>query len=139
MSITVQRVFLVSACLLGLRTRYDGASKANDWVLSLTSKHLLIPVCPEQLGGLSTPRPAAQIWGGDGGAVLNGTAKVILETGEDVTEEFLRGAAEVLRLARLYKIEGAFLKARSPSCGLSKLGVCAALLQAHGYQIYEID
>ena len=135
-----KRVFLVSACLLGLRTRYDGSSKVNPWVKSLKEDTLFIPVCPEQLGGLPTPRPPAELFGGDGLGVLEGQAKVILKTGEDVTQNFLKGAYEVLNLARLIKIDGALLKARSPSCGLTpRLGVCAALLLAHGYKVYELD
>ena len=135
-----KKLFLVSACLLGLRTRYDGTSKPNAWVRSLSKDLFLIPVCPEQLGGLPTPRPPAELSGGNGQGVLEGKAKVILHTGEDVTENFLKGALEVLNLAKLMKIDGAILKARSPSCGLTpNLGVCAALLLTHGYKIYEVD
>ena len=130
--------YLVSACLLGLRTRYDGASKASSWLLSRKGA-LLIPVCPEQLGGLPTPRAPAEIIGGDGLAVLEGRAQVINQLGEDVTQAFVRGAEEVLRLARLYQVKGVWLKARSPSCGLNPFGVCAALLYLEGFELYEID
>lgn len=132
------RPYLVSACLLGLRTRYDGGSKAVSWLARHTRK--LIPVCPEQLGGLPTPRPPAEILDGDGWAVLEGRVHVVNRKGEDVTQAFIRGAEEVLRLARLLRAEGMILKARSPSCGLSpKMGVCAALLRLHGYTLIEID
>ncbi len=131
-------LYLVSACLLGLRTRYDGASKAVPW-LERKAKHL-VPVCPEQLGGLPTPRPPAEIVGGDGLAVLEGQARVINAQGEDVTSAFVRGAEEVLRLAKLLKPTGIILKARSPSCGLSpKIGVCAALLRLYGFSLLEVD
>ena len=98
---------LVSACLLGLCCRYDGQSKRNDRVLRLAEKHELIPVCPEQLGGLPTPRPPAEIWDG----------RVINRLGQDVTAQYEKGAAEVLRLYELLQCDCALLKARSPSCG----------------------
>jgi len=77
----------------------------------------VIPVCPEQLGGLQTPRPPAEIRGGDGGAVLDGKARLITPHGEDVGEAFIRGAKEALNLARLVGVERAILKEKSPSCG----------------------
>lgn len=132
--------YLVSACLLGLRTRYDGASKPNPWMLDKARGLRLIPICPEQLGGLPTPRAAAEIIGGDGYAVLEGKASVINRRGEDVSEFFVRGAYEALKLAQIFGAKGAFLKAKSPSCGLSPLiGVCAALLESWGYTLFEID
>ncbi len=98
---------LVSACLLGLCCRYDGQSKANERVLRLSEKHELIPVCPEQLGGLPTPRPPAEIRGD----------RVISNLGQDVTAQYEKGAAEALRLYDLLRCDCALLKARSPSCG----------------------
>ncbi len=98
---------LVSACLLGVCCRYDGKSKSNDRVLRLAEKHELIPVCPEQLGGLPTPRPPAEIRNG----------RVISCTGLDVTAQYEKGAAETLRLCDLLHCDCALLKARSPSCG----------------------
>lgn len=103
---------LVSACLLGLCTRYDGQSKGEDSVLALAKHHVLIPVCPEQLGGLPTPRPPAEMQK-DGG--------VINQQGQDVTEAFQRGARMALDIARLTGCEAAILKARSPSCGLGQV------------------
>ncbi len=130
--------FLVSACLLGLRTRYDGNSKEVAWLRRGACR--FIPVCPEQLGGLPTPRAPAEILGGDGLAVLEGRARVVNQLGEDVTPAFIRGAEEVLRLAKLYQVQGVWLKARSPSCGVTpKLGVCAALLRLHGFPLFEVD
>ena len=104
-------VILVSACLLGVACRYDGKKKPNEAVISLLKKHTLIPVCPEILGGLSTPRiPAERI--GD---------KVINEAGIDVTEAYERGALEALSIARLYGAAAALLKAKSPSCGCGEI------------------
>lgn len=98
---------LVSACLLGVRCRYDGKSAPNDSVLALLDKHELIPVCPEQLGGLSTPRlPAERV--GD---------LVLTIANTDVTQGYTRGALETLRIARLFGCDCAVLKERSPSCG----------------------
>jgi len=127
---------LVSACLIGLCTRYDGQSKANPSCLRQLNGYHWIPVCPEQLGGLATPRPAASLEGGDGYGVLAGTAQVIDSYGNDVTEPFLRGAAMVLTIARAQNIDLCFLKSGSPSCGLEPLpGVTAALLLTHGIQV----
>ena len=125
---------LVSACLLGLCCRYDGQSKRSDRVLRLMEKHELIPVCPEQLGGLPTPRPPAEIRNG----------RVINSLGQDVTAQYEKGAAEALRLYDLLHCDCALLKARSPSCGaeqvydgafsgtlISGQGVAAKLLSQH--------
>lgn len=127
---------LVSACLIGLCTRYDGQSKPSPSCLRQLAGYHWIPVCPEQLGGLATPRPAASLTGGDGYGVLAGTAQVIDSYGTDVTEPFLRGAAMVLTIARAQNIDLCFLKSGSPSCGLEPLpGVTAALLLTHGIQV----
>lgn len=134
----VEDVVLVSACLLGVRCRYDGASSPNDAVLSMARRHVLVPVCPEQLGGLSTPRPRHERSGG----------RVVSEHGHDATRAFERGAAEALRVARLSGCRRAILKARSPSCGVGQVydgsfsgrlapghGVCAEVLMAAGIQV----
>ena len=133
---------LVSACLLGCACRYDGNSKANDAVLALMGKHTLIPVCPEQMGGLPTPRPPAERQG----------SLVINNQGRDVTGEYTRGAGEALRLYRLYGCDAALLKARSPSCGGGVIydgsftgaltagdGVCAQMLKAQGIPVADED
>ena len=133
-------MILVSACLLGLCCRYDGRSKKCPEVLKLTrGQHGIVPVCPEQLGGLPTPRPPAVIAGGDGFDVLAGTARVIVpENREDVTDAFLSGAEQCLRLVRIFHIKRAVLKARSPSCGLKCLtGVTAAALALQGLEMVE--
>ena len=97
---------LVSACLLGLPCRYDGSSKPREDVLALAGKHVLIPVCPEQLGGLPTPRPPAE-WQGE---------RIVNRAGTDVTEAYLRGAEGAVRIARLCGCTHAILKERSPAC-----------------------
>jgi len=108
----------------------------------------MVPVCPEQLGGLPTPRPPAVIRGGDGTAVLAGDACVRSEPGRDVTDTFVRGAREAVRLARVFGVHLAVLKARSPSCGLRTPycdrpgggpGVAAALLDSEGLRVVELD
>ena len=130
---------LVSACLLGIRCRYDGGRLPP---LPRNPEEVWIPVCPEQLGGLPTPRSPARIMGGDGEAVLEGKARVMNETGEDVTDRFLLGAEEVLRIAQALRVGKAILKERSPSCGVrwthngeglvEGMGVTAALLHREG-------
>lgn len=112
---------LCSACLLGIDCAYNGKSKANSRVIELSKKEVLIPVCPEQLGGLSTPRKAAGIYGGLGKDVIEGKATVrAARDGEDLTKRFVRGAEQVLKIARLLEIKEAILKQNSPSCGCGK-------------------
>lgn len=131
-------IYLVSACLVGLCTRYDGKIKENHKCIAGLQKAHWIPVCPEQLGGLPTPREAADIIGGDGADVLAGTAKVITKSGRDITRQFIQGAEQVLHLARMHNVQAVFLKARSPSCAVTdKIGVTAALLRAAGFQLNE--
>ncbi|MFU0833819.1 MAG: DUF523 domain-containing protein [Oscillospiraceae bacterium] len=102
---------LVSACLLGVNCRYNGTGCANDKVLELRKQHNLIPVCPEQLGGLPTPRDPVEL--------ANGRA--VTCNGADRTMQFSLGAQETLRLARLFNCSAAILKTRSPSCGFGKI------------------
>lgn len=139
---------LVSACLLGIDCKYSGGSNLTQKVLELMKEHSLIPVCPEQLGGLTTPRRPSEIKEGDGSAVLAGKAKVMNNLGEDVTRQFIKGAEETLKLAKLYDCSAAILKARSPSCGCGTIydgsfsgrikegsGVAAQLLQDAGIAV----
>lgn len=130
---------LVSACLLGLPCRYDGNSCKDDRVLALGASHILIPVCPEQLGGLPTPRrPSERI--GDG---------VFMNDGTNVTEQYARGAASALYVAGTLEVKTAILKAKSPSCGKGLIydgtftgakkpgnGVTAELLMQNGIKVY---
>ena len=131
---------LVSACLLGIPCRYDGAGKADPAIEKLRQGgHTLIPVCPEILGGLPTPRPPAERRGD----------RVMTRDGGDVTVQYRRGAEEALRLCRLLGCEAALLKERSPSCGSGMVydgtftgvltageGVTAELLRAQGIPVY---
>ena len=134
------KIYLVSSCLLGLRTRYDGKVAASAVCRKAVAGGICIPVCPEQLGGLPTPRAAADLVKGDGYDVLAGSARVVAKTGEDVTENYIRGAEQVLTIARQQDIGEIFLKARSPSCGLApRTGVTAALLIAEGYGVREFE
>ncbi len=131
-------IYLVSGCLVGLATRYDGATKRSDDCLEFLQGKIWLPICPEQLGGLATPRPPADIVGGDGRAVLDGDAKVVTENGLDVSSQFVAGANQVLAIAGQQEICAICLKARSPSCAVSGVqGVTAALLERHGYKLYE--
>ena len=112
---------IVSACLVGIDCAFDGKSRINKKILELFKKGELIPVCPEQLGGLSTPRDDAEILNGDGYDVLDGRASVMEKNGKDVTENFIRGAYETLKIAKLVGAKEAVMKARSPSCGCNKI------------------
>lgn len=102
---------LCSACLLGIKCRYDGKSKPDEKVLNLATKEILIPVCPEQLGGLCTPRKPVEIKNN----------RAVTQDGSDVTPNFLQGARQVLKIAKLYDIKSAILKQRSPSCGCGQV------------------
>ncbi len=135
---TTKPVFIVSACLMGLCTRYDAKRVANLQCQKFLEGTTWIPVCPEQLGGLPTPRPAADIISGNGHDVLSGEATVHTKAGENISSAFIQGAAEVLHIAQTQEITGACLKARSPSCAISgTMGVTAALLQQHGIALHE--
>lgn len=129
---------LISACLLGVRCRYDGGGKALDELDRLKTKYQLVPVCPEIMGGLPTPRSPAELKDG----------RVMNRVGADVTPQFRRGAEEALHLARLFGCKCALLKERSPSCGAGTIydgsfsgglcpgdGVCAALLKQNGVTV----
>jgi uncharacterized protein YbbK (DUF523 family) len=126
---------------MGLKTRYDGQVFTSKPCKIVVDDGIWLPVCPEQLGGLATPRTAADLVGGDGADVLAGKARVITRDGNDVTEQFIEGARQVLEIALRQKISGIFLKSGSPSCGLiPRMGVTAALLSQHkGFYIKEFE
>lgn len=136
---------LVSACLLGVCCRHDGLHRFSAAVAARTAGRRVIAVCPEELGALGTPRPAAALVGGDGADVLAGRARVVDAEGRDVTAAYLAGAREALRQAREAGVTQAVLKERSPSCGAravhrdgrvaSGQGVTAALLRQAGIEI----
>jgi uncharacterized protein YbbK (DUF523 family) len=129
---------LVSACLLGVRCRYDGTSRYRPELLARLSGAHLIPVCPEQLGGLTTPRSPCRFEGGSGEAVLAGRARLVDDGGADRTENFIRGAEEAARIARELAAGRAVLKAGSPSCDLAT-GVAAARLRAEGLRLESVE
>lgn len=146
------RKILVSACLMGRPVRYDGraAAKGEGLLAQWQSEGRLVIACPELAGDLPVPRPAAEIAGGSGGAVLDGAAKIVTANGDEVTESFLRGARVTLNLALQYKIGVAILKQRSPSCGSREIydgrfanrripgeGVTAALLRRNGITVFD--
>jgi uncharacterized protein YbbK (DUF523 family) len=132
--------YLVSACLTGLKTRYDGRIVPSPACRIAVAGGIVIPFCPEQLGGLATPRPAADLVGGDGHAVLAGRARVVTRGGIDVTPQFIEGARQSLQIARQQEVARVLLKARSPSCGLGPVvGVTAALLLEEGFAVTELE
>lgn len=140
---------LVSACLVGIACTWDASElNRNERVLALLAKRNIVPVCPEQLGGLSTPRPRQEILNGQGVDVLEGRAQVKNSEGQDVTMQFVKGAHETLKLGRLLRACCFIGKARSPSCGSGEIydgsfagrtidgdGVTAALLKRNGIEV----
>ncbi|MDY6971833.1 MAG: DUF523 domain-containing protein [Thermodesulfobacteriota bacterium] len=139
---------MVSACLLGIHCRYDGRHSLCSELADIASSAGLIPFCPEQLGGLPTPRPAASIKGGDGRDILSGSAQVINAEGDDVTAAFEKGAKEALNLARLTGSSIAIMKDKSPSCGLHTpycdkpggmgIGATAALFELSRIKVFDL-
>lgn len=132
------RRVLVSSCLLGINSRYDGSEQSDENIMAVKDSYCFIPVCPEQLGGLETPRPPCEITGG----------KVLNKEGRDVTLVFKKGAEETLKIAKMFGCEYAILKERSPSCGCGKIydgtfsckliegnGITADLLVKNGIKV----
>ena len=130
---------LISACLLGVECRYDGSGQMLSTLEALMERYELIPVCPEQLGGLPTPRTPAERQG----------SRVVNREGKDVTDAFSLGAAQACHMARIYGARLALLKARSPSCGCGEIydgsfsehripgsGIAAEKLAAMGVKVY---
>jgi uncharacterized protein YbbK (DUF523 family) len=132
-------MYLVSACLAGMNCRYDGSSKENDFVMKLVNEGRAFPICPEQLGGLTTPRTPCE---------LNCQGKIVNKEGEDKTQQFLAGAERTLAVAKALGVTKAIFKANSPSCGCGEIydgsfsgklipgnGVVADLLIKNGIQV----
>ena len=130
---------LVSACLMGVKCRYDGGGELAPGIRELMERCHLVPVCPEIMGGLATPRTPAERQDG----------RVVTQDGQDVTGAYLRGAEEAVRLAKLFGCRYALLKERSPSCGSGRVydgtftrnlipgdGVAAARLREEGLTVY---
>ncbi len=138
-------VIVVSACLLGCDCRYDGKNCKSDAICDLAQDNVLLAVCPEQMGGLPTPRDPAEIQGGC----------VVSKAGRDVTAEYTKGAQTALQLAQLNNVKYAVLKAKSPSCGKGLIydgtfsggkvagnGVAAELFIKNGIEVFteeELD
>ena len=133
---------VVSACLLGMNCRYCGGGALDEKILELSKEHELIPLCPEQLGGLPTPREPDEILDG----------RVREKSGKDNTEIFRLGAEEVLNIMKRLNCRHAILKQRSPSCGPSKIydgtfsgkvipgrGITASLLIENGIKVVSED
>ena len=142
---------IVSACLVGCKCRYDGAACTDETLRARWDRGELVPLCPEQLGGLATPRPAAEIESGSGEDVLDGRARVLRGDGADVTGAFIEGAKRTLEVARALGAHEAILKQGSPSCGCGRIarrghpvacngacagnGVTSALLAREGIHV----
>ena len=126
--------WLVSACLLGNNCRYNAQmlEKQPHSLLPIFKNAQVVPICPEMAGGLPTPRPAAKIHGASGAEVLDGTARVMSENGQDVTLQFLQGANIAVKAAVAHGATHACLKARSPSCGIGQTHTNEGMSQAHG-------
>lgn len=134
-------MIMVSSCLLGIHAKYDGTlTNKNDLLMKYCHLGKYLPVCPEQMGGLPTPRPPVEI---TGGAAIN-------NIGQDVTAQFKKGAEQCLYLATIFNVKAAVLKERSPSCGVRKIndgsfsqvvrdgkGITAALLSEKGIPVYS--
>lgn len=146
---------LVSACLLGAPVRHDGTGRLLDHpvLARWQAEGRLVPVCPEMLGGLATPRPPAEITGGDGDTVLDdGQARIRTRDGADLTAAFVEGARIALATATAAGCRFALLMPRSPSCGSRTIhdgrfagtlvpgrGVTAALLARAGLAVFGAD
>lgn len=135
-------MILVSACLCGVNCKYNGKNNLNEEMLELLKKGEALLICPEQMGGLETPRRPSEI------RIINGETKVVMDDGRDVTDNYKKGAEEVIRLAKELNIKKAILKKKSPSCGLGEIydgtftgtltkgnGVTAALLLDNGIEV----
>ena len=148
-------MIIVSACLLGENCKYGGGNNKSENVIKYLEDKEYILVCPEQLGGLSTPRNPSEIitYGNkDGNDLLSGCTKVLSNKGIDVTKNFIQGAEETLKIAKEHNAKTAILKAGSPSCGYKKIydgtflgnkiqgmGVTAAILNKENIALLDED
>lgn len=141
-------MILVSACLLGINCKYSGDNNNSEKLKEYLKDKEFIIVCPEQLGGISTPRDPSEIVGEGGESVLVGDGKVLSNNDKDVSDSFVRGAEETLKIAKLYNCRQAILKEGSPSCGSNLIydgsfsgvkvngqGVTTSLLRQHGISV----
>ncbi|MBQ6448769.1 DUF523 domain-containing protein [Cytobacillus oceanisediminis] len=141
-------MIVVSSCLAGLRVRYNGTDCLNDNVEKLLKMKEVKTVCPELMGGFSTPREPAEIIGGNGYDVIDGNAIVKDASGNDVTQMYIDGAYKTLEFVKSVKAEIVVLKENSPSCGSSHIytgffdgtkkegvGVTTAILRRNGIKV----
>ena len=139
-------MILISGCLVGINCKYNGKNNYNEKALELVKSGKAIPICPEQLGGLTTPRNPSEI------KIINNKRYVINNKNEDVTEQFVRGANEVLKLAKELDVEKVILQSRSPSCGVGKIysgnfdrklvdgnGILAQMLIDNDIEVVDIE
>ena len=139
-------MMLISACLVGINCKYNGKNNYNEKALDLVKKGIAIPICPEQLGGLTTPRNPSEI------RIIDNKVHVIDNKNNDVTKEFEKGAYEVLKLAKNLKVDKVILKSKSPSCGIGKIydgtfsnnlidsnGILANLLIDNNIEVIDIE
>jgi len=147
----IKRV-LVAGCRVGSQCRYDGVVERDEKLMKKMEDEewFALPVCPEMLGGLSVPREPATIVGGDGDDVWEGNAHVVDARGRDITNAFKRGARECLTIARSMVATHAYLRERSPACGVNVIcdeegieregvGVLTALLEEEGIEVLIYD
>ncbi len=151
-----KELVLISACLFDLPCRYDGQLSSRrlqpEVLEKLDESYHLVPVCPEQLAGLPTPRRPAEIREGDGFSVLEGKTAVKTNNGEDVTDYFIKGAQLTLRIAQITKAVKIVTQKNSPSCSSDKIydgsftsrckkgyGITAALLKSNGIEPIDVD
>ncbi len=145
-------MIIVSACLAGVKCRYDGQSRECGGVIELVKQGKALPLCPEVMGGRKTPRPAVEITGGGGEDVLAGRAKIREQDGTDVTGRMTAGADSVLATAIKMGVKSAILKDKSPACGFGRIydgtfskklvkgnGVLAAAFIKNGIKVYNED
>jgi len=143
-------MIIVSKCFTGECCRYDGRSKPVPEIAALVERGEAIPVCPEQLGGLPTPRVPSELES-SGELVLDGQARAVTADGRDVTKEYVRGAYAALSIAQMHGVSRAILKAKSPSCGSGLIydgsfsgklacgdGVTAALFKRNGIAVETV-
>ena len=142
---------LISPCLIGIRTRWDEGCEEIEELINLVKSGQAVFLCPEQLGGLTTPRePAETERGKTAKDVLNGDARVLTKTGKDVTDQFVVGAYRILEFCQRLGVEVAILKSGSPACGSKQTydgsftdtkivgkGITAELLEQNGIKVYN--
>jgi len=133
------RPVLISACFLGIPCRWHGrrAKRRDKLIEQLQKKYVLVPVCPEQLGGMPTPRTSETLQGGTGAQVLDEGWRIFApETGKDVTDYHIDGANITLEIARIVGASRAYLKGGSPSC--DKDGITGEVLQRGGIKVIRV-